>query len=1049
MGRTVLIVEDDKSVARLLADVLESEGYQALVEGDGEWALRTFQHKDVDLVITDVLLPKLVGTELVEQLRGLEKGKNTPIIMLSGVYRAAQHQQKMIDRFGVRAYFDKPVDLDRLLDVVRAALPLLRPSAATPLPRAPSTTSRTLPMMALENTVRRVTQRIDMAAELGLTPSAGAEALDAALRIANLPVPRRGDLEEIPFARLLGQLYAARATGALMLRKSQVKKIVYLRQGVPIFVKSNLLGECLGHIMVRERLISAAQCERSVDRLKVEKRPQGQILIDMGAISPHNLEFALERQLELKLYDLFSWLEGKYLFNDKDEHTGSAVALSLSPAEMVFEGVRRTMSAERVRKELSRIEDRIPLPASDPTFRYQALELNPRAERLLDAIDGKKRLSELLARELLPGEQAAVLLYALVSTSLLRLLDAPALGARRDPADGLRASRPPPPPAPEEVMTLGEGDVEVLDTGEVPVEALAREDPALRAVAEARAKARQARDQVLRPPPIPGDDELPDPSYPGADVTRPSDPQELFHSAMLSTLSPLDVIDGPAAGLHAPEEPGEALTRGLRDDTLVGSGPRATAIAFAATSTPAAAPALVPPPVSLSPALAPTSLSPPAASLTPPPPPPRPQDAALALRGTAGVPDHVPDGDTGLSAAVDATGAVPATIAEPHPAEVAREISAVTRLADSADLAPIDADVEAREVVEVEAQASLDVTEAVTALPELAQASRHDIRARLEASLTAQLAARSPLAAEAPARGAPLAADLALPEQVVAPPAPSPERGSKPPSTPPPPPSGSPLAVPASTGRALRLDLEGDKQRRLDDLTTLHDLLSSQDLYTRLGLDADADADTITAAFEAKARAHHPDRAVPGSASRDLRAMAERVYLSFTRARDTLLHPAERRAYDRARAPQDEPHRVEAHATQAEGLFRRGMEHLDAGELAAAYEAFADAIALAPDEGTFLAYLAWTSFMLAPDDREVADRALAELSSATDKSPRAEEPHVFAGLIQEKLGRREDAARSLRRALVANPDSVRALRALRALAPPPEKKTGLFSLFGS
>ena len=73
MGRTVLIVEDDKSVARLLADVLEADGYQALVEADGEWGLRTFQHKDVDLVITDVLLPKLVGFDLVEQLRALEK----------------------------------------------------------------------------------------------------------------------------------------------------------------------------------------------------------------------------------------------------------------------------------------------------------------------------------------------------------------------------------------------------------------------------------------------------------------------------------------------------------------------------------------------------------------------------------------------------------------------------------------------------------------------------------------------------------------------------------------------------------------------------------------------------------------------------------------------------------------------------------------------------------------------------------------------------------------------------------------------------------------
>jgi hypothetical protein len=356
--------------------------------------------------------------------------------------------------------------------------------------------------------------RIELA-ELGLSPE-----LDAALRHANLPVPRRGDLEELPFARLLGQLYSARATGALMLRKSQVKKIVYLRQGVPIFVKSNLLGECLGHIMVRERLISQQQCDRSVERLKTERRPQGQILIDMGAISPHNLEFALERQLELKLYDLFSWLEGKYLFNEKDEHTGTVVALSLSPAEMVFEGVRRTMSAERVRKELARIQDRIPLPAADPTFRYQALELNPRAERLLDAIDGRTRLQDLLARELLPGEQGAVLLYALISTSLVRLLDAPAVG-RAPGLDG-------------DVIPLSEGDVEILETGEIDLD-----DPALHAVAEARAKAREARERALHPPASPSPAEglgfLPS-LTPGA--LLPSEPPEDGGPALRPSTSP-------------------------------------------------------------------------------------------------------------------------------------------------------------------------------------------------------------------------------------------------------------------------------------------------------------------------------------------------------------------------------------------------------------------------------------------------------------------------------------------------------------------------------
>lgn len=1169
MGRTVLIVEDDKSVARLLADVLEADGYQALIEADGEWGLRTFQHKDVDLVITDVLLPKLVGFDLVEQLRALEKGRTTPIIMLSGVYRASAHQQKMIERFGVRAYFDKPVDIDRLLDVVRTSLPLMRPSAGalrpptltrgasllsrTPSvppgapPRAPTLASRTpglgspaaIPPASTSPTdaraLGRVTMRIELA-ELGLSPE-----LDAALRHANLPVPRRGDLEELPFARLLGQLYSARATGALMLRKSQVKKIVYLRQGVPIFVKSNLLGECLGHIMVRERLISQQQCDRSVERLKTERRPQGQILIDMGAISPHNLEFALERQLELKLYDLFSWLEGKYLFNEKDEHTGTAVALSLSPAEMVFEGVRRTMSAERVRKELARIQDRIPLPANDPTFRYQALELNPRAERLLDAIDGRARLQDLLARELLPGEQGAVLLYALISTSLVRLLDAPAMG-RLPGAEG-------------DVIPLSEGDVEILETGEIDLD-----DPSLHAIAEARAKARQARERALHPPPVPQPVEglgfLPS-LTPGAPII-PSEPPEdggpglrpSLVSALVTEPAPPPPVVPASAGrspLPPPVVPASAGRSPLPASTTAPASSALPAALITQALIGAAQPPR-PPPVSStsgsssSPGVSasssssharPSTTSPlpptPAPVVAPPFPsateattePPRasavayartagPQlggsaaavfEAASALLGSVGVPDHVDD--TGLNARVDPTRvamqfdptAAP-TVAVPRFEPPSPEPSAST-----------------------EAEELDEALEVLAAEPVLVAESRDAIRARLEASLTAQLAARSPLAARAA-----ISSDLALPEPVAPEPArarldavavsdvvraqleqdplldeavtplessppvplglrPAPTlaeparppyagssgagsfephssaadlavdlaRRSSPPAAPPSssssPRSSSPPAGMTPSGSALRLDLDKDKQRRLDELRALRARLEPLDAYARLGLDTDAEAADVTEAFEARARVHHPDRSVPGSASRELRALAEEVYLLFVRARDTLLSPEARRQLDRQRDPHALPHRVEAQAIRAEGLFQAGLVHLDAGALPQAFEALEEAVALAPDEGVYSAYRAWTTFMLAPDEAEVATGALAELERATALSPRAEEPHVFAGLIQEKLGRREDATRSLRRALVANPDSVRALRALRALAPPVEKKTGIFARF--
>ncbi len=76
-----------------------------------------------------------------------------------------------------------------------------------------------------------------------------------------------------------------------------------------------LAGETIGRVLVREKMISDAECEESLRRMKASKRMQGTVLIDMGCISPHNLQYALTMQLQQKLFDAFRWEEGEYQFN--------------------------------------------------------------------------------------------------------------------------------------------------------------------------------------------------------------------------------------------------------------------------------------------------------------------------------------------------------------------------------------------------------------------------------------------------------------------------------------------------------------------------------------------------------------------------------------------------------------------------------------------------------------------------------------------------------------------------------------------------------------
>ena len=944
VARTILIVEDDKSVARMLSDLLEGEGYRVLHETDGEWGLRTFQHKDIDVVIVDVLVPKLVGFDLVEQIRKLDKGKTTPIIMLSGVYRASVHRQKMSERFGVLDYLDKPVDIDRLLTAVRRAL---GQSTEPARPRA-------------------VTGLISVAPDFQPLDEG-----DPLLKGFQLPVPRRGDLEQLPFPRLIGQLYSARASGALMLRKGSVKKIVYLRQGVAVFIKSNVLGECLGHVMVAERLITEAQCDKSVERMKQEKRKQGQILIELGYISPHNLEFALERQMELKLFDLFSWLEGKYLFNEKEDYSGSSVALAYSPAEMVYEGVRRTMSHDRVVRELARLEDRIPLPSSDPTFRYQALELSAKAGPLIDAIDGRTRLSELLNVSDTPRELAAVLLYSLACTSLLRFLEAPPGGAAP------RKSAPPPPPLPAaEVFAVSDDEVEPLRTGEVPVD-----DPGLLAIANARAKARAARDEAMRQAEIPQRRTVPPPAPPpdpqGPESRRPPPPPRVTSSGVMPP--PMPAPSAPITSMPAAPLPG----------------------AFAPPAP--VLPPPMPPPGTPSP-LAASPLPPPMPAFSMPPPLP-PPDEGYAV-------EQVGDASGFALAELESVDAI--------------SLSVVTGDIELEDSAASNGQVVLHDNAAFEAGSPQISDLAVPAAPiddgldglPMSDELRSEVRARLEASLTAQLAAVSPLASAAPlASLVPGAAAERLRDPAI---------------------SREPKV------RPIRFEADEDRRRIKAELEQSLARLEKKGYYERLNVHRLASTEEVEAAFKNLARAHHPDRVVPGAAPRELVALAERIYVAYAEARDALTHAEERAAYDR-RTPEG-TEEVVAPLIEAEDAFARGLAAEERGEWAAALSAFERAYELNPERGAYLAHLAWATFSADPDDDDVPAQALADLERAVQKDPNDEQTYVFLGLIKDRLGLRDAAIANLKQAVAANPDSVRALRALRALMPVPEKKTGLFGL---
>src|SRR3954447_15392827 len=111
---TILLVDDEESIQKLLAYPLEREGYRVVQARDGEEALIRFEEQPVDLVVLDVMLPKLDGLEVCRRLR---VASGVPIIMLTA--RDDEVDKVLGLELGADDYITKPFSIREFRSRIR------------------------------------------------------------------------------------------------------------------------------------------------------------------------------------------------------------------------------------------------------------------------------------------------------------------------------------------------------------------------------------------------------------------------------------------------------------------------------------------------------------------------------------------------------------------------------------------------------------------------------------------------------------------------------------------------------------------------------------------------------------------------------------------------------------------------------------------------------------------------------------------------------------------------------------------------------------------
>ena len=119
--RYLLVVEDIPDILHLLEATLKFKGYRVVTARNGEEALEALEKERPALIITDILMPKMDGFNLVHRLRINPETRTIPVVFLSATY-VAPEDKLFAQSIGVNRFVEKPVDLVKFLPIVERIL---------------------------------------------------------------------------------------------------------------------------------------------------------------------------------------------------------------------------------------------------------------------------------------------------------------------------------------------------------------------------------------------------------------------------------------------------------------------------------------------------------------------------------------------------------------------------------------------------------------------------------------------------------------------------------------------------------------------------------------------------------------------------------------------------------------------------------------------------------------------------------------------------------------------------------------------------------------
>lgn len=114
----ILVADDDKLILKMIYEILTGAGHEVVLAQDGTQALEKVNQEKPDLIVLDIILPGLLGTEILDELKEQRENAEIPVLLISSRFKSMEDDHDLLEQFKGDDFLHKPFQPEDLLDKI-------------------------------------------------------------------------------------------------------------------------------------------------------------------------------------------------------------------------------------------------------------------------------------------------------------------------------------------------------------------------------------------------------------------------------------------------------------------------------------------------------------------------------------------------------------------------------------------------------------------------------------------------------------------------------------------------------------------------------------------------------------------------------------------------------------------------------------------------------------------------------------------------------------------------------------------------------------------